>query len=668
MWFQDFNVFSALATCLITLAVSYISGQALWSFFKPGPRTMSLPFFVVFPIICSLGLIGLSLVFFVSGILRLTLFTVFVVVAISLLLVAMRRKKLNVKMEKLRSSESLVPLLLFVISICYFASVAGYWIMPPVGDIVVGHGPFVSVIEAEGRVSMESVWLSSPYPLGFHATVATFNQIFRFYPGQAILVLGAVISALLPLIIYAIVFILTRSILLSLVGYLSAFYVHSSSNMEKFLLGPFFNGPYPNLMGYLILFTYIALLCSIPDLPSKPNRKWFWFIGLLIFGALLITYPSFSLLLIVINTIPWIQRIHRQPPQKLLQKTLVFFGIIFSLVALCLAFLYANSFLQSAMQDAQSLLSQLQESKIYYSISPFSFFDDLSGIIAILAIPFALYLYRRHRQRIALIYIIILVLVVLSLIPILFDYFLFFILPSRSLVILFALAWPIILIGFDSFIDEPMPQGPSNMLNRVYVQMKLFFSKKRKLLSATPRYDHIFAAVIGIIILGPCFYGHLSFTYANTLAWNVTKSPSFQDDFAALKWLNANAEPSALILNDGSWTSMYILSMSMKNITFFPYNVWVNPERAKELWQIWQKPTNITHVAELLKKYNVSYIFSTSENGYFDSLRKVYKNKLFSPSIYAWIFDRYTFLEPVFSSKNTRIYKVLDGLLQDFTS
>jgi len=628
---------------------------------------MSLPFFVIFPIICSLGLIELSLVCFAVGFLRITLFTIFTAVVISLLLVARRRKKLNVKMEKLRNSESLVPLLLFVITICYFASVVAYWTMPPVGDIVCGHGPFISVIEAEGRVSVKSVWLSSPYPLGFHATVATFNQIFRLYPGQAVLVLGVVISALLPLIIYAIVFIFTHSILLSLVGYLSTFYVHTSGDAEKFILGPFFNGPYPNLMGYLILFAYIALLCSVPDLSSRPNRKWFWFISSLIFGALLITYPSFSLLFIVIHTIFWIQNRRSQPPQKLLPKTLVFFGIIFSLAALCLAFLYAHSFLQSIMQDAQTLLSQLQEYKIYYSISPVSFFDDLSGIIAILAIPFALYLYRRHQKRIALIYIIMLALVALSLIPVLFNYFLFFILPSRTIIIPFALAWPITLIGLNSFIDEPMPQGPSNMLNRAYVRVKRFFSKKIKLLHvASPRYDHIFAVLIGIIILGPCFYGHLSFRYANTLAWNVIKSADFENDFAALEWLNVNVNSSTLILNDGSWTSMYILSMSMKNITFFPYNVWTHPERAKELWQIWQEPANITHVAELLRKYHASYIFSTSENGYFDSYEKVYKVKLFSPSTYASIFDRYTFLEPVFSSKETRIYKVHDDLLTNF--
>jgi uncharacterized membrane protein len=198
--------------------------------------------------------------------------------------------------------------------------------------------------------------------------------------------------------------------------------------------------------------------------------------------------------------------------------------------------------------------------------------------------------------------------------------------------------------------------------------VKLFFSKKIKLLYvASPRYDHIFALLIGIIILGPCFYGHLSFRYANTLAWNAIKSADFENDFAALEWLHLNAEPSALILNDGSWTSMYILSMSMKNITFFPYNVWVYPERAKELWQIWQEPADRIHIAELLRKYNVSYIFSTSEKGYFDSHEKVYKDKLFSPSRYARTFDRYIFLEPVFSSKNTRIYKVREGLLPDFT-
>jgi len=655
---SDFNILSALATSLATLGASYLAGQAVWSF-RPKPRTTSVPFFVVFPIICSLGLIELSLVFFAVGFWKVTSLTIFTVVVISLLLIVKRQKKPNVRIEKLGSSENLVPLVLFIVTICYFASVASYWTMPPVGDIVVGHGPLVSAIEAEGFITIRSIWFSSVYPRGFHATVATFNQIFRLYPGQAILVLGIVISALLPLIMYAIVFISTHSILLSLVGYLSTFYVHASGHMEKFILGPFFNGPYPNLMGYLILFTYIALLCSVPDLSSKPNRKWFWLMGLLVFGALLITYPSFSLLFIVIYTIFWIQNRRSQPPKKLLPKTLVFFGIIFSLVALCLAFLYAHSFLQSIMQDAQTLLSQLQENKIYYSISPFSFFDDLSGIIAILAIPFALYLYRRHQKRIALIYIIILALVALSLIPVLFDYFLFFILPSRTLVISFALAWPIILIGLNSFIDEPMSQGSSNMLNRAYVRVKLFFSKKIELLHvASPRYDHIFAVLIGIIILGPCFYGHLSFRYANTLPWSVTTSPSFQDDFAALKWLNVNVNSSALILNDGSWTSMYILSMSMKNITFFPYNEWVYPERAKELWQVWQDPTDVVNAYELLRKYNVKYVFFTSEKGYFDSHEKVYKNKPYSCIEYAIIFNRYFFLKTVFSSGVTRIYEV----------
>jgi uncharacterized membrane protein len=188
--------------------------------------------------------------------------------------------------------------------------------------------------------------------------------------------------------------------------------------------------------------------------------------------------------------------------------------------------------------------------------------------------------------------------------------------------------------------------------------MKLFFSKKRKILNATLRYDHIFAALIGIIILGPSFYGHLSFRYANTLAWNVIKSANFEDDFAALKWLDVNANSTALILNDGSWTSMYILSMSMKNITFFPYNVWVNPEKAKELWQVWQDPTDVVNAFELLRKYNVRYVFFTSEKGYFDSHEKVYKNKPYSCIEYAIIFNRYFFMKTVFSSGATRIYEV----------
>jgi uncharacterized membrane protein len=103
---------------------------------------------------------------------------------------------------------------------------------------------------------------------------------------------------------------------------------------------------------------------------------------------------------------------------------------------------------------------------------------------------------------------------------------------------------------------------------------------------------------------------------------------------------------------------MYILSMSIKNVTLFPYNEWGYPERTKELRQVWQDPTDVANAFELLRKYNVKYVFFTSEQGYYDSTEKVYKTKPYSCIAYAIIFNRYLFMKTVFASGVTRIYEV----------
>jgi hypothetical protein len=179
----------------------------------------------------------------------------------------------------------------------------------------------------------------------------------------------------------------------------------------------------------------------------------------------------------------------------------------------------------------------------------------------------------------------------------------------------------------------------------------------------------VLITVILLISLQSALYNYATFQVNKRWGW-FTHTQFFADNFAALQWIDRNISSDDLILNDASFISQYVISLSPKKVV---YHRWVaashlNPElnkQAKELFKIWEKPDDVSLVKSLLRKYGVVYLFSTSEPYYwrdftiFGGPAKVsILKKPLSPKEYAEIFDQYDFLEPVFVKNSVRIYRV----------
>ena len=111
-------------------------------------------------------------------------------------------------------------------------------------------------------------------------------------------------------------------------------------------------------------------------------------------------------------------------------------------------------------------------------------------------------------------------------------------------------------------------------------------------------------------------------------------------------------------MNDGSYISRFALSLSLKNMTTWPWAESTFPKRASDLFVIWNEPHNVSYIMHMLKRYNVSYIFSTSERFLVGQGRSYY-SRPYDPKVYAQIFDEYHFLEALYMSGSARIYKVV---------
>ncbi|MGB9831870.1 MAG: hypothetical protein ACPLSP_07350, partial [Fervidicoccus fontis] len=158
------------------------------------------------------------------------------------------------------------------------------------------------------------------------------------------------------------------------------------------------------------------------------------------------------------------------------------------------------------------------------------------------------------------------------------------------------------------------------------------------------------------------FVPNVAYLQNKTPNW-YTASGSWRSDYEGLLWIHKNIPPTDLILNDYSWAGLWILSFSYKNTTSNFYGSIVNFNRTLELNEIWKGRLYPREVYALLRKYNVSYIFTTSEWGYLRWWRLTgkpneYGGKPLKPSQYIDLFNSYPFLELMFQSGNTAIYRV----------
>lgn len=651
-------ILSILLMYLVALPTGYIITRWLLDeHLKSYPPLLALIFFI------SIGSIGLVPIYYLIILVRLspiTPITLFIIPVISIFFIWGKKSPLFSWKDWL-SLNNIIPLLLFLPVFFYFVNTVNCKFWPPAGDIMVNHGPLVSLIEYNMKLPTTINPIAPEalitYPPGMHVVIATLNTILNEYPARAVFLFGAAVTILIPFLVYSFTFVLTRSGLFSVISLFSVFYIHHPPwHLATWVVGYFYNGPYSNLFGFLIVLVY----ANIVALSIKQNKNSFNIKGTIVGGilsilALLLVYPSFAVLILAHLFLLVIY--HRSVFFEILSKInkiytnkiYVVLIIIFTISLIYLLIAQLNIWerfwyiLDKFVEPVNPVLGMYKQygKESYFIPTHFFTIFLIMGITIGLISSITLIISRTKYFHVATFYLVIAIPTLLSLVQDILPY-VFIILPRRSLIILQLLWLPLFFVIFTLLIKKHARRIKSKpLISKLLI---------------------IVANVMILVIFLNIFTPYISGEVNNKLAV-FSHSPTFSDDFEALQWIDRNVSSNELILNDFSYSSIYLISLSIKNSTYCRWSIVYYNERAKELWTVWEEPHDSQKVFNVIKKYNVSYILSTSEWGNLSEIGlggdNRYHAKPYSPSEYARLFDTYPFFKKIFTKGDTRVYKVI---------
>ena len=468
--------------------------------------------------------------------------------------------------RKLLSPINLSAAAIGALTVAFFVRsvVLAQW--PEPGDIAWVHGPLVSLIIYDGR--LPTSWfpitnLPLHYPPGFHVIPALFDTSWGVFPGQAVLLYGASILPLLTLLVFCLAWIITQSVVASIAGGLSVLFV-MPGRTDTWAVGYFYNGPYPNLLGFLIVVFFCAVLLARDQQQiERSSNSATPAIGILCTLSLFLAYPPFAVFpaagtlltsLLGNNVKETLTRL-RQRSKEILAAT-AFVLLAFGLLIL------------SPTWSIDWTLGRVIQNTSGYSPLPLTTFSfSWFGISIFAGLAIAIFdLITRRSWRFSLQYAII----VSSAFAFYFAPIFVLILPNRSFALSFIMA-PVLVL---SFATELQKRFPRLELNWSYAKIKL--------------------GIMATAILVLCVCSPSLFMYANGSieqhAW-FPQSPSFTDDFNSMRWLDANVPTQALILNDLSYASLYLPSLRVFNLSFAPISANGQTGNSRvELFSVWQNP------------------------------------------------------------------------------
>ena len=595
-----------------------------------------LPFSVKIPLYMSFGLICYMIFIHIISFIVI-MEEIFIGIAlISIILSLYQIGKIGVKkIFTIRSiMNELSPLILLFITFMHFSAIISYFKWPPPGDLI-NHGLFVSILIYNKRLTPTLAPYSSNVPsfprIGcFHTFSAALALVMKLFPGEAVFIVGGAIASLLPPIIYSLTYINTRSEVLSLLAFLSVFLV--GPDLETWPLGYFYNGPYPNLLGFLTILTLITLSSIFFNKGTSCKRSNFFLLLLIIIGTAL-GYPNFiihtfylaflykkKIITIIINTF------------KSKHKLFTFFTIMTLVFLLIYCF---RSVIDLMLKGLYFYGSKLI-GRPGYAVKMSIFYHEIGIIVLIAGVISLIFIAKRMYIPLAVPYLFILIPILLSMLPYPYVYtILSILLPRRSIMLCALISWSIIFAFLNILLLS------SNIKQRTI-------------------------AIICILLILISYKSSISSLFDGSIAYRYKwlMRHGFSNDYALLLWIHFNVKPDELIMNDYSFTSLYLQSFSFKNVTAkIPFLTKYEEERAKETQKFWQNPSNITHLKWLIDKYNISYILVTSEKMYLNWIgiggNNKYMTKPHSPSEYIKYLNTASFVELVFRKNEAAIYKVV---------
>lgn len=658
---------SLLFTSLIVFSQFIISFPI--GFLLLGDKIKFIPFVIKLPIYISLGLIIITILLFTIGTVLVNQYILIAIGIISYFLLIYKIIKIkpdilvNFPKKFLRKNYvSIISIVLFILVFFYFSSVAGYMAWPPKGDII-NHGLYTSLIQYNEKLgfTLTPLWpeMSVGAAQGLHVLAANNSSLFGIFPGESFFVMGTSILILIIFTVFSTVYILTRSLSLSSIAMAATFYIHPSGNLERWLVGYFFNGPYPNMYGYLILIIFIIFWFILPNNERK-DKKFIIMILSTIFGFLVV-YPPFVILPALFISIELIIKhfSHRNSDKKGNQikhlpqhkknfiKTNNFLWAAIFVPVISLDILILNKLVE---------IFQIIKSFSYGYRMPFDgYFLDYTYILVLLTLGIScIFILKRKYLRLSIFYFVFTSILVFSTQEIVFEQ-IWFLLSGRLFAFLYIFSWIMLLLYTKELIGWKFKKDSLRIASFISNQnlSRLFTGS-------------ISVVVISILFLNPLI-SYATFEIPEMWGWFPT-SEFFQNDYDLLVWISKNIEHTDLIMTDYSFTSGFVQSFSIKNVTS---SIWISSDyeiaRAKEGQLAWSNPQVLP---QYLQKYDIKYVLLNSEWGYKNYLgiegEKKYLPKEYNVKQMGLILSKYPFLEPVKEVGKSSVYKVLKPELNEF--
>ena len=611
-----------------------------------------LPLYLVF------GLASFSLVAFTSALLGFSFkLSVLSVPLISLSIIAIKKRH-NVALPKsLPTLKSVIPLSLLVLSMLVFSFIMEQmkWCSP--GDPI-SHGTITSLILYNDKLPSTFAPISnSPfqvwqYPLLFHIPSAMVSTITGTYPGQAMLVLGGLISVLIPSLLYSIVYVKTESVTFSLLSYTLAFMIPIGNLLQfrNILFSNFLNGTYPNHLANLFVIAFFGV--ALVKFNAKTKAV---LMGMLAF-AVALCYYVYIVLIGLYCLYVLLAKLRRFRWLLLAIISMTVIGILF------LIFFPTTQFwatLQSFRMGAISGSRQI----ILATLSP------TFCILIFATVTLMLIQHKHGAWRNLVILAIFLLPIFLSLNDDAFILLRLWVFPTRRMwpvlcaltAIMFAVELQTIHVSFNvslvsgSFKIKGYPFGKT----RRECRFTLDFSK---IVCLALIYWVILASIISIF----------AFTPGEGLRY-------VDEHLQAGEWIANNLEPSDLVLNDRSFSSLFLPSFRVQRVvnevilivnTFSIVGVhnpaWSYANRSLIINKVLDNPRNYSLAHQIFSEYDIKYVYVCRHECYADYWHPVnvsgswdiIYNKVESPESYLEAFDGNPYLETVFATEHIRIFKV----------
>ncbi|MGI0045465.1 MAG: hypothetical protein ACRD47_17335, partial [Nitrososphaeraceae archaeon] len=289
---------------ILLSAITFFPGYLVLSIFFKN-QLSRIPFFVALPLFFGMGLCIQILISVLAGAYIIGLYvplgiTIASVFGMGIYLVyksRMDKKRglFHLKMgyaDRVLVRKNVFALVLILFTFTYLANLAIDKGWPPVGDAIM-HSTITSKILNDGTSVHRQPFAPFPavYPTGFHSFAANFSLFANIFPGESIYLIATFTLIIFSMLLFTLSYVLTNSFWLSLPSTFSALVIHSSGQLERWIGGFLWNGPYPSL------FAFTAVICALIFLELNYRRSKSFFTVLpvltLIVVSLVVAYPNF---------------------------------------------------------------------------------------------------------------------------------------------------------------------------------------------------------------------------------------------------------------------------------------------------------------------------------------------------------------------------------------